>query len=429
MIMIRFKPTQKLLCALLLLGWFAQMASAVEIDVFDNSRCYVEIQRPDGGMEAVWMTGNSTMLALFAGPPGNTGDHDGDGLDDVNALLSDWTFAGVSPILGPLHMHLSTIKLSGGVMEEQANNTPGILDVPPFTAAGTVNSFFDVFLEMVVSGQKLHNGPSNRLSCIITHKPPVPGNIYQNILPTPLLDTGGNPTGFFLLTTQYIPNPAVEVDAFGNSKCQFTLTTPTGTDVIQMTGHSKMRVFFDGLVQGSADDDDGDGLDDVQTELTDWTFAGVSPILGPVQLRLSSIAPSLGAMEEQANNTPGTLDVQPFTVTGTVSSFFDVFMEVEVGGQILHTNSPIHLAGTIAHKPPGAGEVWQGMDQIELYDSDGNPTRNLAGPVIYEPNVPVCGDAQHPYPTGDLNHDCKVDFGDFAIFALHWLECAAPECD
>ncbi len=41
-----------------------------------------------------------------------------------------------------------------------------------------------------------------------------------------------------------------------------------------------------------------------------------------------------------------------------------------------------------------------------------------------------CGDKCHPnFLTGDLNHDCIVDFADFAIFASRWLECTKPECD
>lgn len=40
-----------------------------------------------------------------------------------------------------------------------------------------------------------------------------------------------------------------------------------------------------------------------------------------------------------------------------------------------------------------------------------------------------CGDLEHPYPVSDVNHDCHVDFLDFALMALHWLECSAPECD
>jgi len=36
--------------------------------------------------------------------------------------------------------------------------------------------------------------------------------------------------------------------------------------------------------------------------------------------------------------------------------------------------------------------------------------------------VPYCGDANHPYPVGDLNHDCCVNLLDLAILASHWLE-------
>jgi len=35
---------------------------------------------------------------------------------------------------------------------------------------------------------------------------------------------------------------------------------------------------------------------------------------------------------------------------------------------------------------------------------------------------PTCGDPWHPYPIGDLNFDCHVDFLDFALMASHWLE-------
>jgi len=35
---------------------------------------------------------------------------------------------------------------------------------------------------------------------------------------------------------------------------------------------------------------------------------------------------------------------------------------------------------------------------------------------------PYCGDPNHPYPVGDLNQDCRVEFADFAVMAGHWLE-------
>ena len=42
---------------------------------------------------------------------------------------------------------------------------------------------------------------------------------------------------------------------------------------------------------------------------------------------------------------------------------------------------------------------------------------------------PVCGDAEHPYPIGDLTHDCYVNTQDLVMFAGQWLalDCVAPE--
>ena len=40
-----------------------------------------------------------------------------------------------------------------------------------------------------------------------------------------------------------------------------------------------------------------------------------------------------------------------------------------------------------------------------------------------------CGGPERPYPPGDINRDCHVDFFDIAIIAAHWLECTAIECD
>lgn len=40
-----------------------------------------------------------------------------------------------------------------------------------------------------------------------------------------------------------------------------------------------------------------------------------------------------------------------------------------------------------------------------------------------------CGDLGHPYPPGDLNLDCKVNFKDLAVIGANWLECTAVQCN
>lgn len=38
-----------------------------------------------------------------------------------------------------------------------------------------------------------------------------------------------------------------------------------------------------------------------------------------------------------------------------------------------------------------------------------------------------CGDATHPYPPGDLNQDCRVNFADIALLGANWLEDINPQ--
>ena len=68
-------------------------------------------------------------------------------------------------------------------------------------------------------------------------------------------------------------------------------------------------------------------------------------VLGEIHLSLrpNTLSPSmdsLGMMEEQANNTPGKMDMPPFTPTGYAESFFDIYLDVEINGVILHNEDP-----------------------------------------------------------------------------------------
>jgi DNA-binding beta-propeller fold protein YncE len=72
-----------------------------------------------------------------------------------------------------------------------------------------------------------------------------------------------------------------------------------------------------------------------------------------------------------------------------------------------------------------AGRYYEIEAVFESY-SDG------ISPILYDLTVkpsPCCGDIDHPYPPGDANMDCMVDFTDLAIMASHWLECTAPDCN
>ncbi|PKL48086.1 MAG: hypothetical protein CVV39_04885 [Planctomycetes bacterium HGW-Planctomycetes-1] len=120
---------------------------------------------------------------------------------------------------------------------------------------------------------------------------------------------------------------------------------------------------------------------------------------------------------------------------------------------------------------------WQSVEINAEYNSWGDasgPYNSASNPdgmgdavsdnVDYSPWLAVCcGDPLHKYPVGDLSNDCRVNFRDFAafasawlssegdgnwnpicnfesgdsdidmldldIFASHWLECTASQCD
>jgi hypothetical protein len=172
---------------------------------------------------------------------------------------------------------------------------------------------------------------------------------------------------------------------------EIVLQWPDGTrEPVMLTGPTTIQVVFEGTHEGDAEDNDGDGREEVRTELLDLNMTGLSPTLGPVHMTLHPNLLSLGEMEETANATPGLLDLPPFTATGTADSFFDIFFQIEVAGRTLYTRQPLSLAGVISHKPPAPGDPYGGDEPVELYDQFGRPT----GILLTAAHHVVSGDAR-----------------------------------
>ena len=181
---------------------------------------------------------------------------------------------------------------------------------------------------------------------------------------------------------------AVENDTFGFAG-RIELDVPgLGLARPLMSGQATQRVYFEGDI-GRANDDDGNGRDEVQTELLQLSLTGVDPLVGNVKVGLHPTKPSLGQMEERVNNTPGLLDVPPFTPTGTADSFFDVFFEVELPdvGLTLYGQLPKRLLAVLTRKNHGLCDTYQNGEQTPLVDANGN-VRGFLGPVRISINGP-----------------------------------------
>jgi hypothetical protein len=361
---------------------------AVEVDHFDKSVGRMELQFPDGDPEIIDLTGPTTVHVFFEGPTeGTADDDDGDGLDDVLTEMVDMQLTGFSPRLGPLVIRLHPTKPSRGLIEETANVQVGRLDLPPFAPGGTAFSFFDIFFEIEVGDRKFHTQEPKRMSSLIDHKPPDAGTSYENPNKIPILDENGNPTGLSIGASRHIPRPPVEIDHFESSTGVIELQFPTGaSELIAVGGPTTVHVFFEGAGDGTANDDDNDGLDEVATHMVDMQLSGFSPTLGPIHIRLHPTKPSRGLIEEVANTEAGRLDVPPFAPAGTAFSFFDIFFEVDIGPRRLHTQQPKRMSSVIDHKPPDPGTTYENPNKVPLLDENGNPTGFSIGGGRHIPN-------------------------------------------
>lgn len=59
--------------------------------------------------------------------------------------------------------------------------------------------------------------------------------------------------------------------------------------------------------------------------------------------------------------------------------------------------------------------------RVRAWSPEGGEPNNFAITLL-RADITTCGDLRHPFPAGDLNWDCKVDFVDFAVLAMNWPE-------
>ncbi len=400
---------------------------ATETDVFEHTIGSMDIKFPDGSIETVFVCGPTIVEVFFEGlAEGTAYDDDGDGLDDVLTRMTQLELTGNSSIFGPIVAHLNPALPSMGGIEETANNTAGILDLPPFTPAGTANSFFDIFLEVEVMGIVLHNETAKHMSTLITHKPPDSANLYMGPAFVDLLNSSGHPTGFQIGQASHRPNPPLEEDTFVNMQGTIKLIMPDASVMtVEVAGSMKQHVYFEGAAEGQATDDNGNGREEVLSEIVEMSLSG-NCILGTVQVHVSLLRRSLGLIEETANITPGLLDLPPFTATGTADSFFDIFFEIEAGGIVLHNETAQRIAGVIHHKPQAPGDSYESTEIVPLFEPTGQETEISLGSVFFTPNPDEGEGEMDNFHPADINKDWRIIMSEAIAYLAGWQQGGNP---
>jgi hypothetical protein len=347
------------------------VVAEIEVDYFPSSEAQIELELEGGIAAFVDLSGNQTWEVDLS----NLSDSDGNGQEQVPTEIVQMDLSGSHLSLGPVTVWLNSWYVSDGQIEETSNAIPGTLDIPPFAPNGTGDSFFDVFIKIKVFNRTLHNRVPLPISGVITHKPPAEGEELCSSVRVELFDENAQPTGILVNSFCNTPNSGtgvvveIEVDHFPDSEAQIQIVLPGGNvEVLDLSGPTTVEVNLTNPM-----DTDGNGQEQVPTEMVQMELTGSSPAVGNVTVRLSPTRRTVGEIEENVNNNPGLLDIPPFAPSGTADSFFDVFFEIEVPGIVLHNENPARIvANNLTHKPPAEGETYCGDAQVQLYDENGD---------------------------------------------------------
>lgn len=171
------------------------------------------------------ITGDIVLVGSAEFDPqfGGIGDTNGNGRDelpftvaffDASSVNSDSAFGSVRVTLRrddvpPFHS-------SSGIIEEDVNATPNVLDIPPLAASGTAHGSTNLFLEFHLDSfsppfDVLHNEAPLTLTASLTREPPAEGEPYAWVASTtgvPLVDESGHSTPVVVTTVRFIPNPS-----------------------------------------------------------------------------------------------------------------------------------------------------------------------------------------------------------------------------
>jgi hypothetical protein len=398
--------------------------------------------------------GPSEVHVFFEGTQeGQADDDDMDGFDEVETQIVAMDLRGHS-VLGPVSIGLRADLTSSGQIAELTNQHPGTLEVAPFDDANVpAESFFDVWPEIRIGDQVFNTAGFLPLQTVIAHKPPQNGERYVNpyLQPVKLVDSNtGEGSGIFIARQLYQPAPTIEQDYFPESQMYIRLQLPTAELCnVALKGPSSVDVYFEGIPEGNAVDDNLNGRDEVTTQMKTLQLVGYHPTLGTVYMNLNSQQLTLGQIEETSNIQRGRLDLPPFAGAGTAESFFDVFFEIQIPamGLTLQNEGPMHISTIITYKPPGSEDLYENLQEIELYDETGQSTGIFLTASNYRTNPCVrCSDfdengttdtpdlreladnwlwvesAGDTYNAVDLNCDWTVTFQDFAVLAGNWMQ-------
>ncbi|UCG56449.1 MAG: tandem-95 repeat protein [Phycisphaerales bacterium] len=107
-------------------------------------------------------------------------------------------------------------------------------------------------------------------------------------------------------------------------------TQSGGKHTVRLDGPMRAEVYWEGDSEGDAQDDDGDGLDEIKTEIKTFILRGDAERLGQVEGKSDPDRLSAGEIEEVENHADGMIDLPPFA-GGTGTGVLILNAQLDVG--------------------------------------------------------------------------------------------------
>lgn len=180
----------------------------------------------------------------------------------------------------------------------------------------------------------------------------------------------------------YVESPKPkQSDQYSDSMVHLTLQGADGRPYdLTLQGPSTVDSFFD----VSLADFDLDGREEVPLELTELSLTSVDPAQPATITLRNELTVSTGLLEEQTNTTSDTLDFP-------AESFFDVFFEIDIDGDVYSNASSISLESISQQLPFAEGQEFlpgDGFAPIPL--QGGGPALTITDIVyIPDPEPPI----------------------------------------
>lgn len=189
---------------------FGGYTSETQNTVYQGTQGQVGLVLPNSSSLTLQLVGSSTFK-LSVASDGSAGDFDRDNRNEAALELGALALRGYAS-LGRVDIELLPGSTSTGLAEERVNAAPTLLDLPPFTATGSVDQQLSFQVLVTITNRSaptvtMRSATPITVSGVATNFPMAIGEVLSGTGAIDFVDLNGLPTGVRLTSVSLTPSP------------------------------------------------------------------------------------------------------------------------------------------------------------------------------------------------------------------------------